>query len=415
MNGDVLKRVLLILPLEPHAEGVGSQKRAAAHLSALIGRARVHLVVLDSDTTSVRAGDPDLYAQCETFVVLKYTRRPRRAVLNTFPFFFLAELFDSTRSRRLPSSDLIREAFSGIYDHYFDAGICFKVLGATILDHAMEHIPLKIGRRIVDFDDIESMPDYSAIPSENHGLEQSLIDRLVRFRQRRSENHFLSSFDSVWVCSRVDQSVLLARQPKAEICVVPNSVKLMRVGSGASSDDIRLLFVGKMSYEPNHEGIVWFVNEVLPLIKRPISQRVRLTIVGFEPRPEVIAFEALGDIVVTGKVEQVDPYYHDCDIAIAPIRTGGGTRIKILEAMSYCRPVVSTTKGAEGIDINPGENVMIGDEPEAFARACIELISNAESRHRVACGGRKLVEERYSDSFVGSMVYRAALSGTSVE
>ena len=141
-----------------------------------------------------------------------------------------------------------------------------------------------------------------------------------------------------------------------------------------------MLFVGTLGYGPNQDGIVWFCNEILPRIRASSSRKVKLAIVGFNPPAEVKALESAGDIVVTGGVESVAPYYRESDIVIAPIRYGSGTRIKILEAMSHRRPVISTTLGAEGIEVTPGENIMIGDTPEAFAASCLELIQNMRQR-----------------------------------
>ena len=204
-----------------------------------------------------------------------------------------------------------------------------------------------------------------------------------------------------------DRRELLSRKPRAEIQSIPNSVVLAEASPLPDGcPEVHLLFLGKISYRPNHDGILWFCREVLPLIRASSPHKVKLSIVGFDPPADVKALERTGDILVTGGVESVAPYYRESDIVIAPIRSGGGTRIKILEAMSHQRPVISTTKGAEGIDVKSGENIMIGDTAEAFGASCLELIENRGRRQDIARRGRRLIEEKYSDKIVADAIKR---------
>ena len=188
----------------------------------------------------------------------------------------------------------------------------------------------------------------------------------------------------------------------ATLHALPNSVPLQPVTPPLPArDTLHILFVGLMHYGPNRDGALWFCKEILPLIRKQSKARCRLSIVGYGPPDEVVALaEEFDDVVVTGGVESVAPYYDDCDLVIAPIRFGGGTRIKILEAMSYQKPTVTTTIGAEGIDIKDGLNIMIGDSPESFARACVTLLENPGLRHTMGQEGRKCIEEKYSAEVV---------------
>lgn len=402
-----MKTVLVVLPLEPHPNGVGSQKRAASHISALLAVAQVHLVVLDSDTTSSRSGDEELYAGCESVAVVKYMKRSRRAVAPFPPFSILAELFDPTIKRRLPSHAQTREAFAKVVGHQIDTVLCFKVLGATIFDCAQKLLALNCGEKIVDFDDVESLPDPTGTSMAGRGLEQSMVDRLIRVNQRRYEDHCLATYDAVWVCSDTDRRILVARQPKADVQSIPNSVPLCKIVPRMTGAELSFLFVGKMSYSPNYEGMIWFCRHIWPRVKAVSEKKLTLTIVGFEPPASIKALEMPGEIMVTGGVDSVAEYYGASDIVIAPIRSGGGTRIKILEAMSYQLPVISTTKGAEGIEVKPGMNIMIGDTPEAFAAACLELIENAGRRLDIGLCGRHLIENKYSDNIISAVIKRA--------
>lgn len=157
-----------------------------------------------------------------------------------------------------------------------------------------------------------------------------------------------------------------------------------------------LVFVGSMDWMPNIDGVAWFVNKVLPLIKRKLPD-CSLAVVGRTPRREVTELaERESGIRITGTVADVRPWLWGSKVSIVPLRIGGGTRLKIYEAMAAGTPVVSTTIGAEGLDISPGENILIADEPEAFAEACVRLISDRDERSRLANAARQHVETKHS-------------------
>lgn len=392
-----LQNALVILPLEPHSGGNGSQRRAAAHLSALLGRRNVHLVIFDSGNGSLMAGEQSLLSRCQTVSVLRYRWRPRRMISRLPPFSILSELLDPTVGRRIPDQNELRVAFAHVLNVRLDSVLCFKLISATIFDQAQRILGLTAARKLIDFDDIQSIVDQRSTAYEKLGLEQSIIEGLVRRQIRQAEDRCLANYDSVWICSQTDKKKLESRRPRARIDVIPNGVALEDYAPPpADPSEFRLLFVGTMSYPPNTDGIIWFSREILPIIRASSSIPVNLTIVGFNPPPEVKALEALGQVFVTGGVESVRPFYNRCDLVVAPVRFGGGTRIKILEAMSFRRPVVSTTVGAEGIEVNPGADILIADAPESFARECIDLIKSSTKRAQLATQGRKIIEARYS-------------------
>src|SRR6185437_13822916 len=134
------------------------------------------------------------------------------------------------------------------------------------------------------------------------------------------------------------------------------------------------VFVGSMDWMPNSEGILWFVREVLPVIRRRLPE-CSLTVVGRKPSEEILQL-ANDDphITVTGTVPDVRPYLWQSSVSIVPLRIGGGTRLKIYEAMAARSPVVSTTIGAEGLTVSDGEDIRLADTSESFARICVELL-----------------------------------------
>lgn len=157
-----------------------------------------------------------------------------------------------------------------------------------------------------------------------------------------------------------------------------------------------LVFLGSMDWMPNVDGIVDFVRTTFPAIKARRADAT-LTIVGRNPAPAVLALAAQDpSIRVTGTVPDVRPYMAQAALSIVPLRVGGGTRIKIFEAMAMGVPVVSTTIGAEGLPVTDGHDIVIADDAEAFANRVAELLDNPARARGIGEAGQTLVRERFS-------------------
>ena len=156
-----------------------------------------------------------------------------------------------------------------------------------------------------------------------------------------------------------------------------------------------LLFSGSMDWMPNIDGVLWFVREVMPLIRRDLPQ-CSLTIAGRRPADSIRALSVDPLIRVTGTVDDMRPYLWDSGVSIVPLRIGSGTRLKIYESMAAETALVSTAIGAEGLDVSSPHNIRIADTPETFASACVELLSDPEARDRQTAAALRLVRERFS-------------------
>jgi polysaccharide biosynthesis protein PslH len=156
-----------------------------------------------------------------------------------------------------------------------------------------------------------------------------------------------------------------------------------------------LVFVGAMDWRPNIDGLSWFATNVLPLIRRR-RPSCSLAVVGRHPTAAVRAIASDRHIHITGSVNDVRPYLWESAVSIVPLRIAGGTRLKIYEAMAAKIQVVSTSVGAEGLDILDGENIRIADSPEDFAAACLELLDHAGARRRMAASAWERVAACYS-------------------
>jgi len=160
-----------------------------------------------------------------------------------------------------------------------------------------------------------------------------------------------------------------------------------------------LVFTGSMDWLPNEDGMLYFVREILPRI-REAEPDATLSIIGRAPTPAVKRLADEAGIEVTGRVDDVRPHIAAGAVYIVPLRIGGGTRLKIFEAMAMGKAVVSTTVGAEGLPVTSGRDVVIADEPAHFARAVVHMIRDDEARRRIETEARRLVMERYDWSAV---------------
>jgi glycosyltransferase involved in cell wall biosynthesis len=157
-----------------------------------------------------------------------------------------------------------------------------------------------------------------------------------------------------------------------------------------------LIFTGSFSYSPNFEAMIWFVNQVYPLIQAQAPE-VRLMITG-DQSDRVLPL--VKNVTLTGLVDDVRPLIARSWVSLVPILTGGGTRLKILEAMALHVPVVSTEKGAEGLDVKDGQHLLIANTPESFAEAVLCLVKDHHLRRRLVDSAYGLVRERYDQSVV---------------
>jgi len=201
----------------------------------------------------------------------------------------------------------------------------------------------------------------------------------------------------VAVCSVDDERRVQADAPGARTVVVPNgaNVEYFRPRpEDPPCDGKTILFFGTFGYYPNVDGVLFFLKEIWPRIAAS-SADARLKIVGLRPPPEIKAFEG-PRVEVAGFVEDLRPHLASAAVLIAPLRMGGGTRLKILEGMSMARPCVSTTLGAEGIEATPGRDLLLADAPDAFADAVLRLLREPDVAAEMGRAGRRLAEERYS-------------------
>jgi sugar transferase (PEP-CTERM/EpsH1 system associated) len=223
-------------------------------------------------------------------------------------------------------------------------------------------------------------------------------------RMLRFERAALTRFDLVLCVSDADRQTFARLYPgalKAPAHVVKTGVdtEYFAPMTDRPSSRAHLVFTGSMDWLPNEDGMQYLVREILPRI-RQVEPETTLSIIGRSPTPAVKRLAETAGIEVTGRVDDVRPHIARGSVYVVPLRIGGGTRLKIFEAMSMGKAVVSTTVGAEGLPVTPGHDICIADEPARFAQAVVHLIRDDALRHRMQAEARRLVVDRYDWSAV---------------
>jgi len=235
-------------------------------------------------------------------------------------------------------------------------------------------------------------------------------ERLDLWKLGRLERTALRNHRGFAVCTEGDAALLRALEPSACVTVVPNGVDVERFRPAPEREVSHpsVLFVGSLFYEANVDGLAFYFSEVHPELLRRVPD-VEVRLVGKDPAPSVVEHARKPGVRLVGSVPDIEPYYAETQVFMVPLRIGGGSRIKILEALGMGRAVVSTTTGAEGLDLESGRDLVLEDDPIAFARQIADLLGHPERRRALGESGRRTVEARYAWSRIGGILERALL------
>ena len=207
-----------------------------------------------------------------------------------------------------------------------------------------------------------------------------LVYRLEALKMRRYETAAVRRFNHVIAVSEQDRDAMRSMTSPDRVTVVPTGVDMSQYGTGRSpaGNGRDVIFLGSMDWEANVDAVEYFCHEIWPSIRRDVPD-ARFLIVGRNPTQRVLRL-ASESVIVTGRVESVLPYLKDAAVFAVPLRIGGGTRLKIFEAMAAGKAVVSTPVGAEGLDVRNGHDILLEDTPAGFAASTTALLRNAGRR-----------------------------------
>ncbi len=296
--------------------------------------------------------------------------------------------------------------------------------------HLMRYLPVirsAPGRplAVCDWHNIESelMMRYSE--REPNFLRRTYARKTAR-QLRGIEQRATRDFDAHLVVSDRDRDQLLQLNSASFVSVIENGVasayyadeeidKAYRARPSRRADAVgkihqpvrvnRIVFVGSMDYHANMHAVADFARDVWPVVHERHPELV-FTIVGRDPGEEVRQLASIPGIEVTGTVDDVRPYYCEAVASIVPLKIGGGSRLKILESMAADIPVISTTLGAEGLEVRPETNIVIADTNQQLIEAVINVVEDEQLRRRLSSAGRNLVSRRYEWAIAGESLYK---------
>jgi glycosyltransferase involved in cell wall biosynthesis len=372
-------KILVLSPFLPYPEKSGSRIRTMTLLRSLAGH-DVFLAAFREDDESVP--EDVLKGLCREHHVFP---RPRlssfQTALNVLsPRPLMAKRFANKDARRTVRRIIENEGIEVIISE-----------AVLVAEYAR---PVRGVFKVLDAHNLEFMRARGRISLARAPLKK-LAYRLIASRMKRYEKRALGDFDLLLLCSEADRKALEEIAPGKRALVIPNAVDTDAFIPGAGGATRPIIFTGTLWYEPNLDAARWLAEDIFPLIRSDFPD-MELLIVGDHPPAEVLDLTSRPGISVIGPVEDIRPYLSQALIFLAPIRTGSGTRQKILDAMAMGLPVVSTPIGCEGLEAVEGESISLAKTPAEFREKVRRLVQDPGFRSRLARGGRKLVEQQYS-------------------
>jgi sugar transferase (PEP-CTERM/EpsH1 system associated) len=396
-RNDAARTILLLTPQFPYPPHQGTTLRNYNLIAGLAQRHEVHLLSFGDPAASRGTPLDDL---CQSVQVIA---PPERTMLQRLQGLALSRLPDM--AQRLPSTAFQSALTATLEQLDPDVVEVEGIEMAQYLFQAARHRGAA-NRPLLVFDDhnAEYVLQQRAFetdirqPKRWLGAAYSFVQwqRLKGYERRACR-----MADRVVAVSDPDAAAICQLDPGLEPVVVPNGVDMayytanvpaLGVDEGPGPQD--LVFTAKMDFRPNVDAVLWFAGAVLPHIRRE-SPQTRFWVVGKDPHPRLDPLAADPGIVVTGWVEDIRPYIAGAALYVIPLRIGGGTRLKVLEAMAMAKAIVSTSLGCEGFDLTPDHELSIADTPDQFAAAVLALLRDPRRRESMGQTARQYANSRY--------------------
>ncbi len=391
-------RILFLTPQLPYPPHQGTTIRNYNIIANLTSRHEIHLLSFVRSQDEIAGATPLHQLCCSIEGILS----PRRSPLNRFWSLFFSPLPDM--ALRLPSAEFRAKLAAVLRRERFDV---VQIEGIEMAQHWMDWRISDTQYPISIFDDhnAEYVLQQRAFETDVRQPRRwvAALYSLIQWKKlRRYEAMICRLADGVVAVSEADKSALQQLVPGLNVTIVPNGVDIEfyndQFSMTKSQLDIghcSLVFTGKMDFRPNVDAVLWFCHEVLPLIREQMPD-VHFYIVGQSPHRHILRLADHPAVTITGYVDDVRSYIARASAYVVPLRIGGGTRLKVLEAMAMGKSIVSTSLGCEGFEeLVPGQHLSSADTPEGFAQRVIELLGDASLRERLGQAARRFVEERY--------------------
>lgn len=389
-------KLLVIYPYAPWPLDRGTYQRTFHLLKALALHHEVDFVALTEEQDNLEEKRAVFAEFCHDVEFIPFVHPPWQKLFPQRLLNFLPSNVQHWQSDTVTNA-INKRLKPGRYDLVH---ICDLVLMPYVLPHK-HHTPFVVDRSRVDLQ-FQMM--------EHKTLRFSTRERLLRWESYaklwRYEKKLAREALLEVVCGPDDEVFLRQHvNEQAHVMVVANGVDLDYFHP-ASAPDVRaaeptVIFCGAMDYSPNVDALSWFFESIHEKLLR-LCPEARILIVGKNPIPEVQAYGSLPGVTVTGGVPDVRPYYRRAWLQMVPLRIGGGTRLKIVESLAIGTPVVSTTIGAQGLELKHGENILLADDEESFASEISRALSDQTLRQRIEQNGIATATERFGWPAIGA-------------
>ncbi|MFH1728364.1 MAG: glycosyltransferase [Pseudomonadota bacterium] len=406
------KELLFLSPVMPQASNYGLAIRAFNSIKALSSDYEITLIVFaQKDKAGIDQKPNTTYDFCKEIVLLDLKR---------FDFYYkkLHRLFYRLFSKKLfayqnsiYSKDQKQRLEIIIKNGKFDRIHVFRIYLVWFIKKYL--IKKEISSITCDLDDIESLTRNKLSKLYLKNNEKKKAQRLLLESSFYGdlEKRFLPLFDRVYVCSGLDEEILMEKYSLSNISVLPNVISIPSETQSKKPKEktkFVFLFLGNLNYYPNIDAVNWISSKLVILMKKRADEQFEIWIAGSGNLNIKLKHTLnIANIKYKGYIKDLGALYEKVDVIIVPINAGGGTRIKILEAMSYKKAIVSTSFGACGIDVSDGENILLADDPEAFCDCCIKLMSNNKLKSDIEKRAFNLVKSKYnvdSDLYLQSIL-----------
>jgi glycosyltransferase involved in cell wall biosynthesis len=369
--------LLFITPIRPLLAGSGLGMRAGMVIEALSRDFEVSVVVVP--VVGEPPSAPAVPLKVPTKVLPVYESADSRRLFSRDPQTRLARLalYPKPSLFRFVTPETVTTVHREFAGRHLDVVHVFRLYMAPFIKEVLAAPRASSPTLWLDLDEIESRTHLrlAELHEASGDPVSATMERAESTKYAQAESEYLPLFDRVFVCSEHERAGLSNLCDQQRAFVLPNAIRMPEKPLPAKSGGpFTFLFVGTLGYYPNEDAAIFFCKEVLPQVRAAAGETIQLVIAGSQPPGTVCDLASRYQVTVAANVSNMADLYKEADAVVVPIRAGGGTRIKVLEAFSHHRPVVSTPVGAEGLSVSHGEQILLASDAEGLSNCCIRLI-----------------------------------------